>query len=119
YGRDYDTPDGTGLRDYIHVTDLASGHVAALEQAREGYEVYNLGTGIPVSVLELIAAFEKASGQPVATVDADRRPGDVAASYADPSKAERVLGWKATRTIDEACRDYWNWQTQNPRGYAG
>lgn len=119
YGRDYDTPDGTGLRDYIHVTDLALGHVAALEHAVEGYEVFNLGTGVPVSVLELIAAFEKASGRTVTAADADRRPGDVAASYADPGKAERVLGWKAKRTIDEACRDYWKWQEQNPRGYAG
>jgi UDP-glucose 4-epimerase len=92
FGDDYETPDGTGLRDYIHVLDLAAGHVAALERAREGYEVYNLGTGVPVSVRELIAAFGRAAG--------------------------RELGWSATRSIDEACRDSWRWQSQNPRGYA-
>ncbi|MFE7844136.1 UDP-glucose 4-epimerase GalE [Microbacterium sp. NPDC057407] len=119
FGSDYDTPDGTGLRDYIHVSDLASGHVAALEQASPGYEVYNLGTGEPVSVLELIAAFERASGRDIPRRVAPRRPGDVAATYADPAKAQRELGWSTRLTIDDACRDYWTWQTQNPNGYAG
>jgi UDP-glucose 4-epimerase len=118
FGDDYDTPDGTGLRDYIHVTDLAAGHVAALERAKPGYDVFNLGTGEPISVLQLIAAFERASGREIPTQIAPRRPGDVAASYGDPSKAERELGWRTALTIDDACRDYWNWQTQNPDGYA-
>lgn len=118
FGDDYDTPDGTGQRDYIHVADLAAGHVAALERAREGYEVYNLGTGTPVSVLELIAAFERASGKQIPREILPRRAGDVAASYCDPSKAQRDLGWTATRTIDDACRDSWNWQSRNPNGYA-
>lgn len=119
FGTDYETPDGTGLRDYIHVTDLAEGHVAALEHARPGYEVYNLGTGEPVSVLQLIDAFERASGREIPRRLAPRRPGDVAATYGDPSKAKRVLGWSTKLTIDDACRDYWNWQTKNPDGYAG
>ncbi len=118
FGDDYDTPDGTGLRDYIHVVDLAIGHVVALEKALPGYSVHNLGTGTPVSVLELIASFERAVGRELPTVRLPRRPGDVAASYCDPTKAERELGWKATRTIDDACRDSWNWQSQNPNGYA-
>lgn len=119
FGTDYDTPDGTGQRDYIHVTDLAAGHVAALEHAKPGYEIYNLGTGEPVSVLELIAAFERASGRDIPRRLAPRRPGDVAATYGDPSKAQRELGWSTLLTIDDACRDYWNWQTRNPNGYAG
>jgi UDP-glucose 4-epimerase len=119
FGTDYDTPDGTGLRDYIHVTDLAAGHVAALERAEAGYEVYNLGTGKPVSVLELIAAFERASGREIPRRLTARRPGDVAASYCDPGKAERALGGSTRLTLDDACRDYWNWQTQNPDGYPG
>lgn len=118
FGDDYDTPDGTGQRDYIHVVDLAAGHVAALERAREGYEVYNLGTGTPVSVLELIAAFERASGKQIPREILPRRAGDVAASYCDPSKAQRDLGWSATLTIDDACRDSWNWQSKNPSGYS-
>jgi UDP-glucose 4-epimerase len=118
FGDDYDTPDGTGQRDYIHVLDLAAGHVAALEHAREGYEIYNLGTGTPVTVLELIAAFERAAGKEIPREILPRRAGDVAASYCDPSKAQRELGWTATRTIDEACRDSWNWQSNNPKGYA-
>lgn len=119
FGADYDTPDGTGLRDYIHVVDLAAGHVAALEHATAGYEVFNLGTGVPVSVLELIAAFERASGRSIPRVVLPRRPGDVAASYCDPSKAATELGWKAVHTIDDACRDSWRWQSTNPQGYAG
>ncbi|GAA3643893.1 UDP-glucose 4-epimerase GalE [Microbacterium awajiense] len=118
FGDDYDTPDGTGQRDYIHVADLASGHVAALEHARAGYDVYNLGTGIPVSVRELIAAFERACGRDLPAVVLPRRPGDIAASYCDPSKAEQGLGWRAELTIDDACRDAWRWQSQNPQGYA-
>jgi UDP-glucose 4-epimerase len=118
FGDDYDTPDGTGLRDYIHVTDLAEGHVAALERATSGYSVYNLGTGVPVSVLELIAAFERAVGRELPTQILPRRAGDVAATYCDPARAQRELGWSTRLTIDDACRDYWNWQSQNPDGYA-
>ncbi|GAA2008772.1 UDP-glucose 4-epimerase GalE [Microbacterium ulmi] len=118
FGDDYETPDGTGLRDYIHVVDLAEGHVVALEQAQPGYAVYNLGTGRPVSVLELIAAFERAAGRELPVRILPRRPGDVAATYCDPGKAARDLGWTARLTIDDACRDSWNWQSKNPQGYA-
>lgn len=118
FGDDYDTPDGTGLRDYIHVVDLAEGHVVALERATPGYAVYNLGTGVPVSVLELIASFERAVGRELPKEILGRRPGDVAATYCDPSKAARELGWRTRLTIDDACRDYWNWQSKNPSGYA-
>ena len=117
YGDDYNTPDGTGLRDYIHVSDLAAGHVAALEAARPGYSVFNLGTGAPVSVRELIDAFAQASGREIPVVVTDRRHGDVAASYADASKAESELHWSARRSIEQACVDYWNWQQKNPNGY--
>ncbi len=118
FGDDYDTPDGTGLRDYIHVVDLAEGHVAALEKAEPGLAVFNLGTGVPVSVLELIASFERAVGRELPTQILDRRPGDVAATYCDPAKARRELEWSTRLTIDDACADYWNWQTKNPQGYA-
>lgn len=118
FGDDYDTPDGTGLRDYIHVVDLALGHVAALEKARPGFVVYNLGTGRPVSVLELIAAFERAVGRELPRTILGRRAGDVDATYCDPSKAARDLDWVATRTIDDATRDAWNWQSRNPQGFA-
>lgn len=118
FGDDYDTPDGTGLRDYIHVVDLAEGHVAALEKAEPGFSVYNLGTGVPVSVLELIASFEKAIGRELPTEILPRRAGDVAATYCDPSKAARELGWSTRFGIDDASRDYWNWQSTNPQGYA-
>lgn len=118
FGDDYDTPDGTGLRDYIHVQDLAAGHVAALERATPGYDVFNLGTGVPVSVRELIDAFQHAAGRPIPTEVLPRRAGDVASSYCDPAKARRVLGWAATRTIADACRDSWTWQSRNPSGYA-
>jgi UDP-glucose 4-epimerase len=118
FGTDYDTPDGTGLRDYIHVVDLAEGHVAAIEKATPGYAVYNLGTGSPVSVLELIAAFERAAERELPKEFLPRRPGDVAATYCNPAKAQRELGWTTRLTIDDACRDYWNWQTTNPQGYA-
>ncbi|GGH43264.1 UDP-glucose 4-epimerase GalE [Microbacterium album] len=119
FGDDYDTPDGTGQRDYIHVVDLAEGHVAALEKSRPGFFAYNLGTGQPVSVLELIASFERAIGRELPKVIAPRRPGDMAATYCDPSKAERELGWKARFTIDDMTRDVWNWQQKNPDGYQG
>ncbi len=118
FGDDYDTPDGTGLRDYIHVVDLALGHVAALEKAQPGFAVYNLGTGRPVSVLELIAAFERAVGRELPQTILTRRPGDVDATYCDPSKAARELDWVGTRTIDDATRDAWNWQSRNPQGFA-
>ena len=119
FGDDYDTPDGTGLRDYIHVVDLALGHVAALEKAQPGFAVYNLGTGRPVSVLELVAAFERAVGRELPYEVVARRPGDVATSYADPSKANRELGWSTRRSVDEMAADTWRWQSQNPQGYAG
>jgi UDP-glucose 4-epimerase len=119
FGDDYDTPDGTGLRDYIHVVDLAEGHVAALEKAQPGLVSYNLGTGQPVSVLGLIASFEKAVGRELPKAIAPRRPGDLAATYCDPAKAEVELGWKARFGIDDMTSSVWNWQQQNPQGYAG
>jgi len=119
WGNDYPTPDGTGVRDYIHVVDLALGHLAALQRGQgPGVRAYNLGTGRGYSVLEMIAAFERASGRKVPYRFAPRRPGDVAACYADPTLAHRELGWKAERDVDAMCRDAWHWQSQNPRGYA-
>ncbi|GAA4785128.1 UDP-glucose 4-epimerase GalE [Microbacterium gilvum] len=118
FGDDYDTPDGTGLRDYIHVVDLAEGHVAALEKAQPGLASYNLGTGRPVSVLELIASFEKAVGKELPKVIAPRRAGDLAATYCTPAKAEQELGWSARYGIDDMTASVWNWQSKNPRGYA-
>jgi UDP-glucose 4-epimerase len=118
WGNDYATPDGTGVRDYIHVVDLALGHLAALErQAGPGVRAYNLGTGRGHSVLEMIAAFERASGKRVPYRFGPRRPGDVAACYADPALAREQLGWTAERDVDAMCRDTWHWQSQNPRGY--
>lgn len=119
FGNDYDTPDGTGVRDYIHVADLADGHIAALDRAAEitGCEVFNLGTGSGVSVLDLVKAFEKASGVKIPYVIAPRRSGDIAVSYADVSKAEKILGWKTKKTAEDACRDSWRWQKNNPDGY--
>ena len=118
YGNDYDTPDGTGVRDYIHVTDLARGHVAALRALeRGGVQVYNLGTGKGYSVLEIVRAFETATGIRLPYVIDPRRPGDVAACWSDPSKAERELGWRAEKGIEDMCRDSWNWQKNNPNGY--
>lgn len=119
FGDDYDTVDGTGVRDYIHVVDLARGHVAALEHlpAPGEAETYNLGTGEGTSVFELIHAFEKACGKKLPYEIVARRPGDVAACYADASKAARELGWKANLSISDACRDAWNWQSKNPDGY--
>jgi UDP-glucose 4-epimerase len=121
FGDDYPTPDGTGVRDYIHVLDLAEGHVAAVEhlQQRPGFDVINLGTGNGISVLELVAAFERVAGVPIPTEVAGRRPGDGPASWADASKAARILGWTATRGLDEMVADVWRWQSQNPNGYPG
>ena len=119
FGDDYPTPDGTGVRDYIHVTDLAEGHVAALQALLDKGEslTVNLGTGRGHSVLEVVRAFEAASGKPVAYRIAPRRPGDVARCYADPSLAQEVLGWRATRTLEQMCADSWRWQSRNPDGY--
>ena len=119
FGNDYPTPDGTGVRDYIHVMDLAEGHLRALEalQTRFGAHVWNLGTGQGYSVLEMVRAFEAASGRPVPYRIAPRRPGDIATCFADPAKAERELGWKAKRGLDEMMRDAWRWQSMNPDGY--
>lgn len=121
YGDDYNTPDGTGVRDYIHVCDLGTGHVAALRwmNGRTGVEIFNLGTGKGTSVLEIIKAFSKACGKELPYRIEPRRPGDVDANYADCSKAEREMGWKAKYTIDDMCRDGWNWQSKNPNGYEG
>ena len=119
FGHDYPTPDGTGVRDYIHVVDLAVGHLKALDKLAEkpGVVVYNLGTGEGNSVLEVIKAFEKASGREIPYELVDRRPGDAAKCYADPSFAEQELGWKTQRGIDEMCEDSWRWQSKNPNGY--
>ena len=118
FGNDYPTPDGTGVRDYIHVVDLAKGHVAAISHIKNGgVYVYNLGTGVGYSVLDVIHAYEKACGHPIPYVIKPRRPGDIAACYADASKAERELGWKAQYGIDEMCASSWNWQSKNPKGY--
>lgn len=117
WGDDYDTPDGTGVRDYIHVVDLARGHVAALQHMKTGAHVYNLGTGTGSSVMEMIHAFERASGKTIPYEIMDRRPGDVASCYADCTKATQELGWKTEKTLEQACADSWRWQSQNPDGY--
>ena len=119
FGNDYDTPDGTGVRDYIHVVDLAKGHVAAIRYAVEnhGCEVFNLGTGVGYSVLDMVKAFETANGVKIPYAIVDRRPGDLATCYADPAKSREVLGWKAEKTLEDMCRDSWNWQKNNPMGY--
>ncbi len=114
---DYDTVDGTGVRDYIHVVDLARGHVAALDHAAPGVSTYNLATGTGTSVLQLIDAFSKAAGRDIPYEIVERRPGDVAACYASADLAERELNWRAQKTIAEACQDSWRWQSQNPNGY--
>jgi UDP-glucose 4-epimerase len=121
FGNDYPTPDGTCIRDYIHVVDLARGHLKALEKltARPGMVVYNLGTGRGYSVLEVVSAFVKASGKPIPYQVVERRPGDLPVSFADVSKAERELGWKAMLSLEEICRDAWRWQSLNPNGYDG
>ena len=120
FGNDYPTPDGTGVRDYIHVVDLAKGHIKAIEKLRSkpGVVIYNLGTGKGYSVLDMVKAFEKASGRKVPYRITARRPGDIAACYADPAKAKAELGWQAERGIEEMCVDAWRWQSTNPTGYA-
>lgn len=117
FGGDYDTPDGTGVRDYIHVMDVAEGHVAALNFEQPGFHAFNLGTGRGTSVFELIDAFKAASGQEIPFQITERRQGDIATCYADTSKAERELGWKAKRSVAQACTDSWLWQSKNPSGY--
>lgn len=121
FGNDYDTPDGTGVRDYIHVMDLAEGHVKALQKFDDanGVYIYNLGTGQGYSVLDMIHAFSRAVGREIPYVIKPRRAGDIAACYADPAKAKKELGWEARRGIDEMCADGWRWQSQNPNGYRG
>jgi UDP-glucose 4-epimerase len=122
FGDDYDTVDGTGVRDYIHVEDLAAGHIAALEAIQktdEPVHTWNLGSGKGTSVLEMLAAFERAVGRPIPYEVVPRRPGDIATSYADPSKANAELGWSTHRTVDDMCADTWRWQSQNPQGFAG
>ena len=120
FGGDYDTPDGTGVRDYIHVVDLAKGHVKALQALENNSQVLtvNLGTGHGYSVLDMVKAFEKASGKDVPYQIVGRRPGDIATCYADPAYAEEKLGWKAECELDEMCEDTWRWQSQNPDGYS-
>ena len=120
FGNDYDTPDGTGVRDYIHVVDLARGHVAAVKYVLEnkGCDVFNLGTGTGYSVLDMVNTFESANGVKVPYQITDRRPGDLAVCYADPAKSAEVLGWKATKNLTDMCRDSWRWQSQNPKGYS-
>lgn len=122
FGDDYDTPDGTGVRDYIHVVDLANAHVKAIEYLSQDTKkplIVNLGTGIGYSVIDMVKSFEKASGKSVSFCIAPRREGDIASCYADPSYAKEILGWEATRDIDTMCRDSWRWQSDNPNGYDG
>jgi UDP-glucose 4-epimerase len=120
FGNDYPTTDGTGVRDYIHVVDLADGHVKALQQlhGRTGCHIFNLGTGQGISVLQMVEAFERVSGQPVPYKIAPRRPGDIAACYADPAQANRQLQWQASRDLSQMVADSWNWQKMNPQGYS-
>lgn len=120
YGNDYDTPDGTCIRDYIHVVDLADGHVKAVNNildGKKGVQIFNLGTGKGYSVLDIVKAFSKAYGKELPYKIAPRRPGDLAVCFSDPTKAKEVLGWEAKRGIDDMCRDSWNWQSNNPNGY--
>ena len=119
FGNDYDTPDGTGIRDYIHVVDLALGHLKAIEKLQEkpGKVIYNLGTGVGYSVMDVIHNYEKACGKKLPYEVIDRRPGDIAITYADPSKAWKELGWKASRGIEKMCEDSYRWQSKNPEGY--
>lgn len=117
FGNDYNTIDGTGVRDYIHVVDLAKGHVAALEHGKPGVSIFNLGSGKGTSVLELVHAFEKASGVTIPYEIVERRPGDLPEYYADATKALTELGWKTEKSIEEACADSWRWQSNNPNGY--
>lgn len=120
YGNDYDTPDGTCIRDYIHVVDLADGHVKAVNNildGKKGVQIFNLGTGKGYSVLDIVKAFSKAYGKELPYKIAPRRPGDLAVCFSDPTKAKEVLGWETKRGIDDMCRDSWNWQSKNPNGY--
>lgn len=120
YGDDYDTPDGTGVRDYIHVVDLAEGHVKAVDnilEGKKGVQIFNLGTGKGYSVLDIVKAFEKASGVKIPYKIVGRRDGDIATCYSDPTKAKEVLGWEAKRDLQEMCEDSWRWQSQNPNGF--
>ena len=119
YGNDYPTHDGTGVRDYIHVVDLAKGHVAAVDYAckHKGCEVFNLGTGVGVSVLDMVNTFREVNQVELPYVIAPRRPGDIATCYADPTKSREVLGWRAEHDLADMCRDSWNWQKNNPMGY--
>ncbi len=119
YGNDYDTPDGTGVRDYIHVVDLAKGHVAAVKYAlaNPGCEVFNLGTGHGYSVLDMVKTFSQVNNLELPYQIVDRRPGDIATCYADPTKSAQLLGWKAEKGLEEMCRDSWRWQSQNPQGF--
>ena len=120
FGHDYHTHDGTGVRDYIHVVDLAKGHVAAchyLEEGHPGCEIINLGTGIGYSVLDIVRAFDRVNGLDIPYQFSPRRPGDVDACYADPTKAEKLLHWRAEKSLDDMCRDAWRWQSMNPNGY--
>jgi UDP-glucose 4-epimerase len=119
FGNDYPTPDGTGVRDFIHVVDLALGHVAALRYLQKHHKsvTVNLGTGKGISVKEMIDAFQRVTGVKVAHDTVARRPGDIASCYADPSLAQELMGWRAERTLDEMCRDSWRWQSMNPHGY--
>ena len=119
FGNDYDTHDGTGVRDYIHVVDLSKGHVAAVKYAQnhKGCEVFNLGTGTGYSVLDMVKAFEEANGVAVPYEIVDRRPGDIATCYADPTKSAEKLGWKAEKNLTDMCRDSWHWQSSNPNGF--
>lgn len=123
FGTDYPTPDGTGVRDYIHIVDLADGHVKSLDKFAEkdfhGFATFNLGTGSGTSVFEMVHAFERASGQTVNYQKCPRRAGDVATSYADPALAAKCLGWRAKLNVDEMCQDTWRWQKKNPNGFAG
>lgn len=121
FGNDYDTPDGTGVRDYIHVVDLAKGHVKAVEKLadKDGVHIYNLGTGVGYSVLNVLQAYEKACGKTLKYEFKPRRDGDVATCYSDSEKAGRELGWKAEKGIEEMCADSWRWQSMNPEGYRG
>ena len=122
FGDDYDTVDGTGVRDYIHVEDPAAAHLAALqalEATAAPVHTWNLGSGHGTSVLEMLRAFEKAVGREIPYEVVARRPGDIATSYADPSKANRELGWSTRKSVDDMCEDTWRWQSQNPRGFAG
>lgn len=119
YGNDYNTHDGTGVRDYIHVVDLALGHIAAIEYAQKfkGADIINLGTGTGYSVLDMVNAFEKVNDVKIPYIIAERRDGDVAECFANPAKAKEVLGWTATKTLEDMCRDSWRWQSTNPKGY--